>query len=242
MMHLMNHQESIGGQQYPKIFSIGRSITGYAGILFLASLLPCSAIKAQDPDYFRGWDNAVVEKANTAIDSEFLTEDEKKVILLANLARIDGPLFAGTFLKMYLVLKDKKSNKYTRTLYRDLHKVRDLPVLMPEKELYNIARDHAIRSGKKGYQGHKGFKNRYTKAMNKYLEVGENIYYGEYTPEEIVLQLLIDEGIEDLGHRKNLLNPRFNSVGVSIKPHKSYDYNCVMSFGLLPRSYRDYVR
>jgi uncharacterized protein YkwD len=57
-----------------------------------------------------------------------------------------------------------------------------------------------------------------------------------------VLQLLIDEGIEDLGHRNNILNPRFNSIGVSIKPHKSYDYNCVMSFGMLPRSYEDFIQ
>jgi len=78
--------------------------------------------------------------------------------------------------------------------------------------------------------------------MTKYMEVGENIYYGEFTAEEIVLQLLIDEGIEDLGHRKNILNPRFNSIGVSIKPHKSYVYNCVMSFGLFPRSYKDFIQ
>lgn len=77
--------------------------------------------------------------------------------------------------------------------------------------------------------------------MKTYIEVAENIYYGRYTPEEIVMQLLIDEKIEDLGHRHNLLNPKYNSIGVSIKPHKKYEYNCVMSFGFLPRSYKDFI-
>jgi uncharacterized protein YkwD len=78
--------------------------------------------------------------------------------------------------------------------------------------------------------------------MKKYTEVGENIYYGPYTPLEIVIQLLIDDGIEDLGHRKNLLSPKFNSIGVAIKPHKTYEYNCVMGFGQHPRTYLDYVQ
>jgi uncharacterized protein YkwD len=105
-----------------------------------------------------------------------------------------------------------------------------------------VAREHASWSGKKGYEGHKGFKQRFSPLMEKYNEVGENIYYGPYTPLEIVIQLLIDEGIEDLGHRKNLLSQKFNSIGVAIKPHKTYEYNCVMGFGQMPRTYLDYVQ
>ena len=208
-------------------------------ILLLASSYP---LFSQDIYKFSGWDDSIVRKAHTGINSEFLTKDEKKIILIQNLARADGRLFAETFLKQYLVMKDMKSNKYIKSLYRDLQGVKDLPMLIPEKDLYDAARDHATKSGVKGTEGHKGFKARYTPLMGTYMEVGENIYYGEYTPEEIVLQLLIDQGIEDLGHRNNILNPRFNSIGLSIKPHKEYKYNCVMSFGLLPRSYKDFIQ
>jgi hypothetical protein len=207
--------------------------------LFL--LLSCY-LQGQDEFKFQGWPDSLVMKANTGSDSEFLSYDEKKVILLSNLARIDGRLFANTILRQYLILKEKKSNKYIKSLYRDLTKVKNLPLLVPEKDLYFAARGHATRSGVKGTEGHKGFDRRYKPLMPRYMEVGENIYYGKYTPEEIVLQLLIDEGIPDLGHRKNLLNPRFNSIGVSIKPHLTYQYNCVMSFGLFPRSYKDYIQ
>jgi hypothetical protein len=199
-------------------------------------------LNAQNNKIYIGWDASVVATANTAVDSEFLSEDEKKVILISNLARADGPLFAETILKEYLILKGRKSNKYIKSLYKDLKKVHNLPMLVPRKDLYNVARDHATRSGKKGYKGHKGFKTRYTPILERYMEVGENIYYGQYTPDEIVLQLLIDEGVKDLGHRANLLNPKYNSIGVSIKPHKSYDYNCVQSFGYKPQSYQDYIQ
>jgi len=199
-------------------------------------------LNAQNSKIYKGWDVSVIAAANTAVDSEFLNEDEKKVILISNLARADGPLFAETILKKYLILKGNKGDKYIKSLYKDLKKVHNLPMLVPRKDLYNVARDHATRSGKKGYKGHKGFKTRYTPVLERYMEVGENIYYGLYTPEEIVLQLLIDEGVKDLGHRANLLNPKYNSIGVSIKPHKSYEYNCVQSFGYKPESYQDYIR
>ncbi len=208
-------------------------------LLAFAGILP---LEAQDSTLLRSWDDSVIARANTAIDSDFLNEDEKRVVLFANLARADGQRFAETILSHYLFLKDMKSNDYIRSLVRDLQNIKDLPMLSPEKELYNIARDHAVASGKKGYEGHRAFNKRYSPVMKNYMEVGENIYYGRYTPEEIVLQLLIDEGIEDLGHRRNLLNPRFNSIGVAIKPHKTYEYNCVMSLGLLPRTYEDYVQ
>jgi hypothetical protein len=200
-----------------------------------------SPLKAQKIDFNWRWDEETVKEARTAEDAYFLNEDEKKVIMYANLARADGSLFASTFLDEYIRIKKLKPDSYIRSLYDELEQVRDLPMLLPERDLYKVARDHASWSGKKGYEGHKGFKQRFAPMMKKYVEVGENIYYGPYTPLEIVIQLLIDEGIEDLGHRKNLLNPRFNSIGVAIKPHKRYEYNCVMGFGLLPRTYLDYV-
>ena len=201
-----------------------------------------TALVGQKSELSWRWDKETLIQARTAEDADFLHEDEKQVILYANLARANGRLFASTFLDEYIRIKKLKPNSYTRSLYDELRQVRDLPMLLPEKDLYKVAREHASWSGKKGYEGHKGFKQRFSPIMKKYAEVGENIYYGPYTPLEIVIQLLIDEGIEDLGHRKNLLSPKFNSIGVAIKPHKTYEYNCVMGFGQHPRTYLDYVQ
>jgi uncharacterized protein YkwD len=208
-------------------------------ILAYSSISP---LEAQKIEFNWRWDEETVNKARTAEDADFLNEDEKKVILYTNLARANGSLFASTFLDEYVRIKKLTLSRYIQSLYDELKHVSDLPMLIPERDLYKAAREHASRSGKKGYEGHKGFKQRYSPMMKKYVEVGENIYYGPYTPLEIVMQLLVDEGIEDLGHRKNLLSPEFNSIGVAIKPHKTYEYNCVMSFGKLPRTYLDFVQ
>jgi uncharacterized protein YkwD len=44
------------------------------------------------------------------------------------------------------------------------------------------------------------------------------------------MQLLIDDGIESLGHRKNILEPKYQWIGIAIEPHKTYRTNCVMDF------------
>jgi uncharacterized protein YkwD len=66
---------------------------------------------------------------------------------------------------------------------------------------------------------------------NPYYHVGENCSYGYDQAIDIVISLLIDEGVPDMGHRKNTLNDQFNSVGVAIRPHKEYRVNCVIDFG-----------
>ena len=101
-------------------------------LILLFILLSCSLFsQARYPYVSEGWADSVYMKANTARDSEFLTEDEKKVILYTNLARTDGLLFTKTILKQYLSLKDMKTTNYIRSLYRDLQDVKDLPMLIP---------------------------------------------------------------------------------------------------------------
>ena len=190
--------------------------------LFLGSVL----LHAQDLSL---WSENQLAKANTASGLNYLNEEEKAIIFIANLVRIDGQLFAETILTEYL--KDSKPNKYTRSLYKDLKSIQDLPVFYPEKDLYNIAEEHAEVSGKKGTTGHQRFEKRFGPLMGKYREVAENCAYGYDKAIDILIQLLIDEDIPDLGHRKNLLNPNLDSIGVSIKPHKKFRTNCVMDFG-----------
>jgi len=136
-------------------------------IVFLLLWVTGSRFYAQS-DLLADWDTALIVLANTGAGLDYLSDDERSVILLTNLARIDGPLFARTFLKRYLDLTDTKPNKYTRSLERDLQGVKELPVLIPEKDLYTVARGHAIQSGKSGHAGHKSFKKRYKEAMKKY--------------------------------------------------------------------------
>lgn len=196
-------------------------------VFLILSMIFTMEIKAQEG--LEEWEQEIIAQANTAKAVSYLTEEEKQVIFLANLARMDGELFANTILDSYLEGKDK--NRYTRSLYKDLAKVENLPMLKPEKDLHQVAEEHAEKSGKRGTTGHERFNKRYEPLLRKYNEVGENLAYGYSQAIDIVIQLLIDEGVPSLGHRKNILSPNFNAIGVSIKDHKNYGSNAVMAFG-----------
>ncbi len=199
---------------------------------WLTSLIFCFIpvlMQAQQNLPLGGWDNATLARANTAGKVTYMTDEEKQVILLTNLARLDGPLFVKTILADWM--KHEKASGYTRSLEKELKSISGLPPLYPRKDLYDIAFRHAVKSGKKGTTGHQGFKKRFKPVMGKYNRVGENCAYGFNQAENIVLGLLVDEGIQDLGHRKNMLNADFDSLGVSIQQHRTFTYNCVMDFG-----------
>jgi len=203
--------------------------------LILILVLPLPLVAQSNP--WPAWDADVVTALNTAADSEYLNEEEKKVILFMNMARHDGPLFAKTFLTAYMQENQLERNSYTKSLQKDLKKINELVALIPEEDLIAIAQGHAQKSGEKGTTGHSDFKKRFEPYMGKpYNHVGENCSYGYEQAIDIVISLLIDEGIKSLGHRNNILAPAFNSIGVAIRPHKNYRTNCVMDFGSMDRS------
>jgi hypothetical protein len=194
-------------------------------ILFILLVIP--QIVFSQP----AWDSDILEKANTAKNTRYLKDAEKQVIFYTNLARADGKLFAESYLKFYMESTGLKPDSFTASLEKDLKNIRNLPMLYPDMDLYNIARDHAVKSGKSGKQGHQGFEKRFRPVDRTFYSYGENCYYGGNNPLIIVMELMIDKNVSDLGHRKNLLDPGYNSIGVSIMPHKIYGYNCVMDFG-----------
>jgi hypothetical protein len=177
------------------------------------------------------WDSDILEKANTAKNTRYLKEAEKQVIFYTNLARADGELFTKSYLNWYMESTGLKSDSFVISLEKDLKNIRNLPMLYPAIDLYEIARNHAVKSGKSGKQGHQGFKKRFRQINRTYYSYGENCYYGGDNPLIIVIELMIDKNVSDLGHRRNMIDPGFNSVGVSIMPHKVFGYNCVMDFG-----------
>lgn len=198
----------------------------YLHFLLLIFLCTAHDVKSQN-----SWDPVIVEKANTGKTARYLKESEKEIIFYTNLARADGKLFADSYLDLYLKSNELIPDSFIRSLFKELEYIENLPMLYPDKELYDIARNHAIKSGKSGRQGHQGFEKRFRQAGKSFVAYGENCYYGRDNSLLIVLELLIDNGISDLGHRKNMLDPVFNFVGVSIMPHKKSGYNCVMDFG-----------
>jgi uncharacterized protein YkwD len=59
---------------------------------------------------------------------------------------------------------------------------------------------------------------------------GEDIYYGEQTPDQVVRRLIVDAGVPSRGHRHNIFARGFEISGVSCGPHRVYGGMCVIDF------------
>lgn len=212
-----------------------KPINQFARILLIAGF-SISALVANSQD-FPGYSSAEIEKLHTAKSTAYLSVEEAQVVLLMNIARKDGARFWEQIAAPYIKEYEIAPSRYTRSLEKDLKTIKDLPLLEPDQTLFETAREHAIASGKSGALGHKSpagtFEERLTPLRREFNYLLENCDYGSFAAVDIVMNLMIDEGIPDVGHRKNILHDKINAVGVSIEPHKTYHHNCVQVFGLV---------
>ena len=180
--------------------------------------------------YSNAWNDSKYSKCNTAANVPYMSNDEKEVIYILNLIRTNPVLFSNTVLKKYPSISGKgylaKDEFYYLSLIKTLNKMEPLNLLEPDKAGFESAQCHALSSGAAGYAGHKRINGNCEK---KKSYNGECCDYGNSNPLEIVLSLIIDEGVPSLGHRHLILS-RYNKVGVSIKPHKKYGTNAVIDF------------
>ncbi len=108
-------------------------------------------------------------------------------------------------------------------------------LLQPSRGLALAARAHASDQAKTGDVGHDG-SDRSTPSTRAgrfgtwHGVVAENIHYGSGTARDVVIGLLVDDGVPSRGHRANILDPRFTVAGVSEAIHPSYRRVCVIDF------------
>lgn len=179
--------------------------------------------------YSAEWNSNVYQQCNTAARINYLADKEKEVIWILNMMRKNPSLFGSTVVKKYPEQSGRTSLKNVReykSLLKALEKQQPLSILAPDSLSWVSAQCHATESGKKGYLGHDR-QSKNCKAVTHFM--GECCQYGEETPLDIVMSLLIDEGVPSLGHRVIFLSP-YDKIGVSIQPHKSYRINTVIDF------------
>jgi uncharacterized protein YkwD len=168
------------------------------------------------------WDDTKYLKCNTAGNSKYLTAAESEVIYILNLARANPELFANTVIKKY----PATHSTYFTSLLNEMKKLKPIGLLFPDSLCYAGAFCHAVNAGAEGYVGHTRSNDDCNK---KWYYNGECCDYGNNKPLDIIMSLLIDEGVSSLGHRKICLSS-YNKIGVSIQPHKLYRFNTVLDF------------
>jgi uncharacterized protein YkwD len=111
--------------------------------------------------------------------------------------------------------------------------------LRADDTLAAAALDHVARQGASGDVGHEGgegepMENRLRRHGVRRSWTAENIAYGPRTPQDVVRELIIDQGVPDRGHRVNIFTPQLTEAGVGCGPHVDYDFMCVIDFGSPP--------
>jgi uncharacterized protein YkwD len=192
------------------------------------------------------WDHSVL---NTAFSASYLSSLEKEIILEINKVRSNPSKYAKDYLLpltsryknnfLYYPddkpLKTKEGVEALNECIRYLKNQPSLPLVYPKKGLTRAAQDHVNDQSHTGQTGHagsdrSGFRERIERYGNWKIRIAENIAYGSSSAQQIVIYLLIDDGIKNRGHRKNFLDPKFKTIGVATGSHPSYGTMAVMDF------------
>jgi uncharacterized protein YkwD len=155
------------------------------------------------------------------------------VIRELNLARENPKLYA-TFVAESRPSHMIEHGRAVDEAIRFLKKTRPLQPLTRSTGMSRAAADHCAEQVE-GQLGHDGSDrsspgDRISRYGSWSTAWGENISYSRKTAREVVLALIIDDGVRSRGHRKNIFNPKFNYAGAAFGPHARYRTVCTIDF------------
>lgn len=152
-----------------------------------------------------------------------LSTNEKNLFYWTNYFRQDPKRFYETIIVEFLNQFPEAKSSYSRSLELDIKKApQSLALLIPDEGLLTTTKQHASDLVKRGgiishtSSNGKTFVQRLQEA-GKYTCGAENVYIGSFNGLESLITLLIDTGVPDKGHRMNLLDPKFQRMGVSFQ-------------------------
>lgn len=172
-----------------------------------------------------------------------------QVLAEINLARTEPRTYAGfirefrsKFRGRYYVLPGSATRVQTSEgvnavdeAIKFLSRLKPLTPLAWSDGLAAAAAELAEEQGSSGTTGHNG---RQSHGMRERIErhgkwegqIGENIGYGPEGARNMVLQLIVDDGVPGRGHRINTFSTAFKTAGVACGSHPRFGSMCVVDF------------
>lgn len=168
-----------------------------------------------------------------------------------NLARTNPKAYARVIEAEFATLRGKRYKRNGATMVmkegrsavkeavRALNRQTPLPALPLSACLSAAAADHVAYQGPRGEFGHSGAGGsgpgaRVEQQVRGTAYCGENISYGVGDARSVVVQLIVDDGVKGRGHRKNIFDPRFRSLGTATGPHAKFRTMAVQVFCFNP--------
>lgn len=189
---------------------------------------------------------AAAEKANAAkpstrTDANFMTVNERTMVDEINLMR-GNPQGYIPYVEAYI--EDQKKNgefgnsiATARELIAELRNTPRLSILQPSECVYRAAKKHGQQQAKTGSIEHQGTDgswpwDRVLRECPGYEDGNENLVGGYTDVRKSVIILLVDDGIDNRGHRRTLLEPKWKYVACyEIGPVPPYADYWVQNFG-----------
>jgi len=102
-----------------------------------------------------------------------------------------------------------------------------LKKLILSEEISNACMDHIKDIGPKGMTAHEGSDGKnISERIEKYGEwdgeIAENLDFGFKKAENVILNLIIDDGVKERYQRSNMFYPEFRYIGIAVGTHKDY--------------------
>ena len=169
-------------------------------------------------------DSALISMLNKDVEYRALSKFEKETIYWISLMRKDPPRFCQDYVKPFLSQFPELRGSEAKALERDLNNAGSLSVLFPGENLKRSAQTQAEYLAKTNRFSHDGPKGKSFKQRMDEVGIsecaGENLFEGKSDPLMTLILLLIDHGVQGGGHRKALMNPSFNKIGVGMVEEK----------------------
>jgi uncharacterized protein YkwD len=187
--------------------------------------VPRSAPRAMTENYFAMLERDVVQELNRVRTNPARYAD----VLEKDLQYYRGDIFRRP--EDDSGLQTREGAAAVREAIGVLRSTKPVGALRPSSGMSHAARDHLNDQAPRGLMNHKGTDgsmawDRVARYGQWQRKVSENMTFGPASPHDIVAALLIDDGITNRGHRKNVLDPDIKLVGIACGPHKTYRVMC----------------